>query len=107
MYDTFIQGKDLYSEIASKSFNVSYEECLEHFPKGSYIKKVGDKWYYATESDYDKIADGETDTYKDGKERRSQAKSILLGRPIGFVLLASIHIMPSINYVNLITQGCA
>lgn len=78
MYDTFMQGKDLYSEIASASFHVSYEECLEHFPKGSYIKKVDGKWYYATEDDYDKIADGE-DTYADGKERRSRAKSILLG----------------------------
>lgn len=79
MYDTFIQGKDLYSEIASKAFNKPYEECLEHFPKGSPIKKVGDNWYYGTEEDHDKYADGETDTYKDGKERRTQAKSILLG----------------------------
>lgn len=79
LYDIFMSGKDLYSEIASKSFNVSYEECLEHFPKGTPIKKIGDKWYYATSYDYDKLADGETDTYADGKERRTQAKSILLG----------------------------
>ena len=78
MYMTFMEGKDLYSEIASKAFNLPYEECLEHFPKGSFIKKIGDKWYYATEDDYDKIADGE-DVYADGKERRGQAKSILLG----------------------------
>ena len=79
MYDTFMAGKDLYSEIASKAFNLPYEECLEHFPKGSYIKQKGDKWYYATPDDYDKIADGENDVYKDGKARRTQAKSILLG----------------------------
>ena len=53
MYDTFMQGKDLYSEIASKAFNKPYEECLEFNPDGS--------------------------TNKEGKERRTQAKSILLG----------------------------
>lgn len=79
MYDTFMEGKDLYSEIASKAFNKSYEECLEHFPKDTPIKQIDGKWYYGTPDDYDKLADGENDTYKDGKERRSQAKSILLG----------------------------
>lgn len=79
MIEAFRQGKDFYAEIASVAFNQSYEECLEHFPKGSYIKQVGDKWYYGTENDYDKIADGEKDTYADGKSRRAQAKSILLG----------------------------
>ena len=53
LYDTFMQGKDLYSEIASKSFNVPYEECKEFNPDGT--------------------------TNKAGKSRRSQAKSILLG----------------------------
>ena len=53
MYDTFMAGKDLYSEIASKAFNKSYEECKEFNPDGS--------------------------TNKAGKERRTQAKSILLG----------------------------
>lgn len=53
MYDTFMSGKDLYSEIASKAFNKPYEQCLEH------------------------RADGSVD--KEGKERRSQRKSILLG----------------------------
>lgn len=53
MYNTFMQGKDLYSEIASKAFNKAYEECREFNPDGS--------------------------TNKEGKERRTQAKSILLG----------------------------
>ena len=53
MYETFMQGKDLYSEIASKAFNKPYEECREF------------------------NADGTTN--KAGKERRTQAKSILLG----------------------------
>jgi len=79
MIEAFRQGKDFYAEIASVAFKQPYKECLEHFPKGSYIKQKGDKWYYGTEDDYDKIADGEKDTYADGKERRSQAKAILLG----------------------------
>lgn len=53
MYDTFMEGKDLYSEIASKAFNKPYEQCKEFNPDGT--------------------------TNKDGKERRTQAKSILLG----------------------------
>lgn len=53
MYNTFMEGKDLYSEIASKAFNVPYDECKEF------------------------RADGTTN--KEGKARRTQAKSILLG----------------------------
>lgn len=53
MYDTFMQGKDLYSEIASKAFNASYEDCLKFNTDGS--------------------------TNKEGKARRTQAKGILLG----------------------------
>ena len=59
MYNTFMQGKDLYSEIASVSFHRSYEDCLEF-----YLDENGNK----------------TDkTNKEGKEYRSRAKSILLG----------------------------
>lgn len=79
MAEAFRQGKDFYAQIASVAFELPYEECLEHFPKGSYIKHYSGKWHYGTEKDYDKIADGETDVYADGKERRGQAKSILLG----------------------------
>lgn len=46
-------GKDLYSEIASKAFNKPYEDCKEFRPDGT--------------------------TNKEGKERRTQAKSVLLG----------------------------
>ena len=53
MYNTFMEGKDLYCEIASKAFNVPYDECKEF------------------------RADGTTN--KEGKNRRKQAKSILLG----------------------------
>ena len=59
MYETFMQGKDLYAEIASKAFNYPYEDCLEF-----YLDENGNK----------------TDrTNKEGKGRRTQAKSILLG----------------------------
>lgn len=53
MYETFMAGKDLYCEIASKAFNKPYDECREFNPDGT--------------------------TNKAGKERRTQAKSILLG----------------------------
>lgn len=53
MYDTFMEGKDLYCEVASKAFNKPYDECKEFRPDGT--------------------------VNKEGKERRSQAKTILLG----------------------------
>ena len=53
MIKAYQDGKDLYAEIASLSFNTDYENCLEF------------------------NADGTTN--KEGKARRSQAKSILLG----------------------------
>lgn len=53
MIDAFRQGKDFYAQIASVAFNKPYEDCLEFRP--------------------------DCTTNPDGKERRSQAKSILLG----------------------------
>lgn len=53
MIRAYQEGKDLYAEIASLSFNTTYENCLEFRPDGT--------------------------TNKEGKERRTQAKSILLG----------------------------
>lgn len=53
MIQSYIEGKDLYAQIASASFGVPYEDCLEFRPDGT--------------------------TNKEGKERRTQAKSILLG----------------------------
>lgn len=53
MLDAYRHGKDLYAEIASLSFNTTYENCLEFRPDGT--------------------------TNPEGKNRRSQAKSILLG----------------------------
>lgn len=53
MLDAYKHGKDLYASIASLAFNTTYENCLEFRPDGT--------------------------TNKEGKERRSSAKSILLG----------------------------
>lgn len=69
MLSAYQEGKDLYSYIASMSFNKPYEECLEFYPEGTHI-----------------IIDGKDVTCKkkeyineDGKGRRNQAKKILLG----------------------------
>lgn len=53
MLQAYLDGKDLYAQIASLAFNKPYEQCLEFNPDGT--------------------------TNKEGKERRTQAKSILLG----------------------------
>lgn len=82
LFDARFKGNDLYSEVASACFNLPYEECLEHFPKGAAIVMHDDgAWYYAAEENKVgvKIADGETDVYKVGKSRRNMAKPVLLG----------------------------
>lgn len=53
MIEAYEEGKDLYAKIASLSFNTTYDNCLEFRPDGT--------------------------TNPEGKNRRSQAKSILLG----------------------------
>ena len=58
MLEAYQQGKDLYAQIASLAFDKPYEDCLEF-----YLDKNGKKT---------------SETNKEGKARRSQAKSILL-----------------------------
>ena len=53
MQDAFIQGKDIYATIASLAFHKPYDECKEFRPDGTVNPA--------------------------GKERRSQAKNIVLG----------------------------
>lgn len=53
MIQTYLNGEDLYCAIASASFGVPYEDCKEFYPDGT--------------------------TNKEGKERRSSAKKIVLG----------------------------
>ena len=58
MLDAFLHGRDIYATIASIAFGVPYEQCLEFHP--------------------------ETHEYQpDGKNRRNEAKKILLGVTYG------------------------
>lgn len=69
MLEAYQQGKDLYAQIASLAFDKSYKDCYEFYidDDGNYIDLEGN------------VVDKEHRiTYKEGKERRSQAKSILL-----------------------------
>ena len=76
MLQAYKEGKDLYAQIASLAFDKPYEDCLEF-----YLDENGKK----------------TDkTNKDGKERRTQAKSILLGRPKSYAPY----------YSNIISKLC-
>lgn len=59
MLQAYKEGKDLYAQIASLAFDKPYKDCLEF-----YLDENGKKT---------------TETNKEGKERRTQAKSILLG----------------------------
>lgn len=63
MIDAFQHGRDIYATIASLSFNKPYEDCLEF-----YVDENGKK----------------TDQVnREGKERRTSAKSIVLGITYG------------------------
>ena len=82
------EGQDLYATVAARAFHTTYEDCLEHFPANTPIIQEDGAWRYATDEEiknnrFDKLADGVTDTYKAGKNRRKQAKTILLGMMYG------------------------
>lgn len=53
LIQSFIDGTDVYSYVASLAYDVPYEDCLEHYPDGT--------------------------TNHEGKTRRSSAKAIVLG----------------------------
>lgn len=53
MLKAYAEGKDLYSEVASMVYEVPYDECKEFRPDGSFNLE--------------------------GKQRRTAAKSIILG----------------------------
>ena len=65
MLAAFQEGKDIYSTIAALGFNKSYRDCLEH--------QTNEDGTYVLDENGEKI------TYPEGKERRTQAKSIVLG----------------------------
>lgn len=69
MIKAYEEGRDLYAVIASMSFDKPYEECLEFYPEGTKIIHEGKEI----------ITGHKTHQNKAGKERRSQAKSVLLG----------------------------
>jgi len=97
------EGRDVYSSIAAIAFNTTYEECSEFFPEGTPIRHNENGELVACDKSIcEKLADGCTDTNYAGKNRRAQAKSIVLGRqmPLYKVICAE-------KYVNPITQGCA
>lgn len=76
MLNAYKQGKDLYAEIASLAFDKPYEDCLEF-----YLDDNGNKT---------------SEVNKEGKARRTQAKSILLGRPKSYAPY----------YSNIISKLC-
>lgn len=61
MMNAYKTGKDLYATIASGVYHNSYDDNLEHNPDGS--------------------------LNPEGKKRRSNCKQVLLGRPLGFILV--------------------
>lgn len=69
MIKAYNEGKDLYSVIASMSFNRKYEDCLEFYPEGTELIVDGKPI----------IAGYKNIQNKEGKTYRTYAKSILLG----------------------------
>lgn len=89
MIKSFQENKDIYSFIAAIAFNKTYEECKEFTPTGEYNPE--------------------------GKARRTEAKSVVLGRPQG-TSTNKIKCPPNRNlinrllgenFMNPIVQGCA
>ena len=93
MIRSFQEGKDIYSFIAAIAFTKSYEDCLENRPTGQFDENGEEIKIYQP----------------DGKARRGEAKSVVLGRPRVMPLHGKSHIIESVmkNLVNLIVQGCA
>jgi DNA polymerase I len=69
MINAYTQGKDLYAVIASTMFDNKYEDNLEFYPEGTEIEFEGKKI----------ICGNKTQLNKAGKERRFEAKSVLIG----------------------------
>ena len=73
MRQAYAEGKDLYCVIASKVFNNNYEDNLEFFPEGTVITLDGNQV----------VCGNKTHLNKEGKERRSISKQILLAITYG------------------------
>lgn len=88
MIKAFQEGKDIYATIASLAFNLPYEKCLEFHPQTHEFQA-------------------------EGKARRSEAKTIVLGEPKGQrsktnapSVEAIVHRLLRVNFVNCITRRC-
>lgn len=73
MKQAYAEGKDLYCVIASKVFNNKYEENLEFYPENTVITLDGKEV----------VCGHKTHLNKEGKERRSISKQILLAITYG------------------------
>lgn len=69
MLNAYKEGKDLYAVIAQSMYDNKYEDNLEFYPEGTKIVFEGKEV----------ICGHKTHQNKSGKERRSQAKTVLLG----------------------------
>lgn len=73
MIKAYQEGKDLYALMASKIYRTSYENCLEFYPEGTELVIDGKKI----------ICGKKEHTNKEGKKRRGDTKSVLLGLMYG------------------------
>lgn len=69
MINAYVQGKDLYAVIASAMYDNKYEDNLEFYPEGTIIEYEGKQI----------VCGNKTQLNKAGKERRFEAKSVLIG----------------------------
>ena len=69
MINAYLEGKDLYSVVASLSFKRKYEDCLEFYSEGTILNIDGKEV----------VCGYKTHKNKDGAKYRTQAKSVLLG----------------------------
>ena len=100
------EGRDVYSSIAAIAFNTTYENCSEFFPEGTPIRhNEKDEWEACDQSICEKLADGHSDTNYAGKNRRTQAKSIVLGELYKNIQMPLYKAICAEKYVNPITQG--
>ena len=73
MRAAYLEGKDLYCVIAANIYNNKYEDNLEHYPEGTILELDGQKI----------VCGHKTHLNKEGKERRSVAKMVLLALTYG------------------------
>ena len=73
MRQAYLEGKDLYCVIAANIYNNKYEDNLEHYQEGTILELDGKQV----------VCGHKTHLNKEGKERRSVAKMVLLALTYG------------------------